>query len=72
LKGSLINPPGVTSFDRRNERFEYRAPGLCVHDGYVPLTKPDQDDHWFLPGGRAGLLDISRTILHPESIEEAG
>jgi hypothetical protein len=37
----------------------------------VLLTKPDQDDHWFLPGGRAGLLEISRTALHPESIEEA-
>ncbi len=62
----------MTSFDSRNKRFEYRAPGLCVHDGYVPLTKPDQDYHWALPGGRARLLEISRTALHPESIEEAG
>ncbi|CAA9419082.1 MAG: hypothetical protein AVDCRST_MAG22-2432 [uncultured Rubrobacteraceae bacterium] len=33
----------MISFDQQGTRFKYRVAGLAVHDGYVLLTKADQD-----------------------------
>ncbi len=62
----------MISFDRRGIRFKYRVAGLCVHDGYVLLTRPDQDEYWILPGGRVELGEDSRTALEREIVEETG
>ena len=62
----------MISFDRRGRRFKHRAAGLCIHDGYVLLTKADQNDYRILPGGRVELLEDTRTTLHRESTEETG
>jgi ADP-ribose pyrophosphatase YjhB (NUDIX family) len=62
----------VISFDRQNERFKYRAAGLCVHDGYVLLTKADQDEYWILPGGRVALGEDTGTALERELMEDTG
>ncbi len=62
----------MISFDRENRRIKYRIAGLCIHDGYVLLTRPDQDDYWILPGGRVELLEDTRTTLRRELLEETG
>jgi ADP-ribose pyrophosphatase YjhB (NUDIX family) len=62
----------VISFDQQNTRFKYRVAGLAVHDGYVLLTKADQDESWILPGGRVELGEDTRTALHREILEETG
>jgi 8-oxo-dGTP pyrophosphatase MutT (NUDIX family) len=63
--------PAMISFHRENRRFKYRIASLCVHDGYVLLTRADQDD-WILPGGRVELLEDTLTALRRELIEETG
>ncbi|MBA4116522.1 MAG: NUDIX domain-containing protein [Rubrobacter sp.] len=62
----------MISFDRENRRIKYRIAGLCVHDGYVLLTRADQDDYWIPPGGRVELLEDTRTTLRRKLIEETG
>jgi len=62
----------MISFDRENRRFKYRVAGVCVHDGYVLLTRADQDDYWILPGGRVELLEDTRAALRREWVEETG
>ncbi|CAA9403076.1 MAG: hypothetical protein AVDCRST_MAG01-01-1157 [uncultured Rubrobacteraceae bacterium] len=62
----------MISFDRHGIRFKYRVAGLCLHDGYVLLTRADQDDYWIQPGGRVELAENTRTALHRELLEETG
>jgi ADP-ribose pyrophosphatase YjhB (NUDIX family) len=62
----------VISFDHQNTRFKYRVAGLCIHDGYVLLTRADQDRYWILPGGRVELGEDTRTPLDREFVEETG
>jgi 8-oxo-dGTP pyrophosphatase MutT (NUDIX family) len=62
----------VISFDQQNTRFKYRVAGLAVNDGYVLLTKADQDEYWILPGGRVELGEDTRTALQREILEETG
>ena len=62
----------MISFDRHGIRFKYRVAGLAVQDGYVLLTKADQDEYWILPGGRVELGEDTRTALERELMEETG
>ncbi len=62
----------MISFGKDGKRFKYRVAGLCVHDGYVLLTKADQDDYWILPGGKVELSEDTRTTLRRELVEETG
>jgi 8-oxo-dGTP pyrophosphatase MutT (NUDIX family) len=62
----------VISFDQQDARFKYRVAGLAVNDGYVLLTKADQNEYWILPGGRVELGEDTRTALQREILEETG
>ncbi len=62
----------MISFEYQNMRFKYRGAGLCIHDGYVLLTRADQDRYWILPGGRVELGEDTRTALEREFVEETG
>ena len=62
----------MISFDREYGRFKYRVAGLCTHEGYVLLTKADQDEYWILPGGKVELFEDTRTTLRREFLEETG
>ncbi|HKH11731.1 MAG TPA: NUDIX domain-containing protein [Rubrobacter sp.] len=60
----------MISFDQNGIRFKYRVAGLAVHDGYVLLTKTDQDRYWILPGGRVEINEDTRAALGRELLEE--
>ena len=62
----------MISYDHQNTRFKHRVAGLCVHDGYVLLTRADQDRYWILSGGRVELGEDTRTALEREFMEETG
>ncbi len=62
----------MISFDRQDMRFKYRVAGLAVQDGYVLLTKADQDEYRILPGGRVELDEDTRTALERQLVEQAG
>ena len=66
----------MISSDRQGIRFKYRVAALAVHDGYLLLTKADQDEYWILPGGRVEgrveLGDDTRAALEREFVEETG
>lgn len=59
-------------FDQGKNRFNYRAAGLCVHDGYVLLHQMEGQDFWALPGGRVEMGENSRETLKREMQEELG
>src|SRR3712207_1470731 len=62
----------MISFDRHGVRFKYRVADVRVHDGYVLLTKADQDAYWILPGGRVEIGEDTRAALAREFLEETG
>ncbi len=53
-------------------RFSYRIVAVCIDDGYVLLHRADYENFWSLPGGRAEILESSRTTVVREMQEELG
>ncbi len=62
----------MITFDRGNIRFTYRVAGVALHEGRVLLNRASTDDYWFIPGGRAELLESSPETLRREMAEELG
>ena len=59
-------------FRRGSRRFNYRAAGLCVHDGYALLHRAETDSFWALPGGRCHIGEPSNIAIERELREELG
>jgi ADP-ribose pyrophosphatase YjhB (NUDIX family) len=53
-------------------QLNYRAAGVCVHDGHVLLHRAESEEIWALPGGRPALFETSRDALVREMHEEIG
>ena len=67
-----MTEPGHTmiTFTRGNTKFTYRIAGVAIHDGYVLLQRAEDGDIWFVPGGRAELLETAQDGLRREMREE--
>ncbi|HEX6122460.1 MAG TPA: NUDIX hydrolase, partial [Ktedonobacterales bacterium] len=62
----------MINFDIGAARFNYRVAAVCLHQDHVLTVKPDNEDFWFLPGGRVEMLEDSATALRRELREELG
>lgn len=60
----------MITFDDGSVRFSYRVAGIALHEGYVFMQRGGWDDIFFLPGGRAELLETATTSLKREMCEE--
>ena len=62
----------MISLDIAGARFNLRAAGVCVQDGYVLLHRADIDDWFSLPGGRVEIGESTADALQRELLEELG
>jgi len=62
----------MITFSHHNTRFNYRIAAVALHEGNVLLNKLADHNFWFLPGGRAELLEPSHQTLKREMREELG
>lgn len=63
----------MITFDRGNMRFVYRVAAIIIENGKVLLNQAGPNmDYWFIPGGRAELLETSEESLRREMLEELG
>jgi len=60
------------SFNGPEGRFHYRVGGVVLHKGRVLLVTDERFDFWFLPGGKATLMEPSNEVLKREVTEELG
>lgn len=60
----------MISFDVGGTRFNYRTAAIFVQDDRVLALKPDDEDFWFLPGGRVETMESSAMALRRELREE--
>ena len=60
----------MISFKLEKGKFNYRIAGILIRDGKVLITKYHSDKKWYLPGGRADLLENSKTTVQREFKEE--
>ena len=58
------------SFNGPQGRFHYRVGGVVLHNGRVLLVTDERFDFWFLPGGKAALMEPSDEVLKREVTEE--
>lgn len=58
------------SLKGKNERFNYRVAAIVFHKKKVLLLTEDRFDFWYLPGGKARLLETSQEALKREIFEE--
>ncbi len=62
----------MITFDRGIARFNHRAAGVFIDEGYVLLHRLERDDFWALPGGRIELMERSAETIVREMEEEIG
>jgi 8-oxo-dGTP pyrophosphatase MutT (NUDIX family) len=60
------------TFKMETEVFNYRVAGVWIENGHVLLHKQTDEARWALPGGRAHVLEDSKTCLVREMEEELG
>ncbi len=59
-----------TSFKMEKEVFNYRVAAVWIENGYILLHKQTKESYWALPGGRAEMLEDSKSCLAREMAEE--
>jgi ADP-ribose pyrophosphatase YjhB (NUDIX family) len=62
----------MITFDADGARFNYRIAAIIRHDERVLLCREEGQDFWFMPGGRAELLEPSTETVVREIREELG
>lgn len=62
----------MITYEDNSVRFTYRVAGVALSDGYVLMQRGGWDNIFFLPGGRAELLETAETCLKREMREELG
>jgi 8-oxo-dGTP pyrophosphatase MutT (NUDIX family) len=67
-----MTEPGqsMITFTRGNTKFTYRIAGIAIADGHVLLQRAEDGNEWFVPGGRAELLETAQDGLRREMREE--
>lgn len=59
-----------TSFKMETQVFNYRVAAVWIENGHVLLHKQTKESYWALPGGRAEMLEDSKSCLVREMAEE--
>ncbi len=62
----------MISFEVGDIRFNFKASGVAVHNGRILLTRDENVDFWYLPGGRVEVLETTTDTLRREMREELG
>lgn len=57
-------------FNHEQYKFSYRIAGVLIHNGFVLLQKPVDDDGYSIPGGHVDFGETSDTTLIREFKEE--
>jgi 8-oxo-dGTP pyrophosphatase MutT (NUDIX family) len=57
-------------FDAGEMRFNYRVAGIALRDSQVLLNRLEDQEFWFLPGGRVEMGEPSVVALQREILEE--
>lgn len=60
------------SYERNNNKFNFRVAGIVMDAGRVLLHKAGQDDFWNLPGGRVEMNEATEAAIVREMMEELG
>ncbi len=60
----------MITFTRGNTKFTYRIAAIAISDGHVLLQRAEDSNEWFVPGGRAELLETAQDGLRREMREE--
>lgn len=62
----------MITFDHGADRFTLRTVGVALDGDRVLLNRTENDDFWFLPGGRCELGETASESLQREMMEELG
>ncbi len=70
----MNSPRTMITFKTGNIRFTYRIGAIILHNGRLLCEEGMQrgETFWFLPGGRAELLETATETLYRELLEELG
>jgi ADP-ribose pyrophosphatase YjhB (NUDIX family) len=60
----------IITFDQDGKRFNYRIAGVALHRNRVLLNREEEHRFWFMPGGRAEMLEPAHETLQREFREE--
>ena len=67
-----MNPldQNMINFRLEKGKFNYRVAGILMRNEKILISKYEHGKWWYLPGGRADLLEDSKTSLQREFKEE--
>lgn len=60
----------MLSFVVDNLKFNYRVAAIIINKGKVLFQRSENQDFWFLPGGRVEFLETAEESLKREMVEE--
>ncbi|SFL34636.1 NUDIX domain-containing protein [Paenibacillus sp. 1_12] len=60
----------MISYVTGNNKFQYRAASVIVHNGKVLLQRDTSDQVWYIPGGRVEFDESAEEAIEREMLEE--
>ncbi|KRE52049.1 NUDIX hydrolase [Paenibacillus sp. Soil724D2] len=62
----------MLTFERQNNKFNFRVAGIAVHNNKILLHTTPEHDYWVLPGGRVEFNESTSDGIVREIQEELG
>lgn len=60
----------MITFERDNNKFNFRVAGIAIHNNRILLHTTEKDDFWNLPGGRVEFNESTEQTIKREIKEE--
>ncbi|XEC96620.1 NUDIX hydrolase [Paenibacillus tarimensis] len=62
----------MISYETGTDKFQYRAASIVIHNDKILMQRTEDNNLWFIPGGRVEFDETAEKTIEREMMEEFG